>query len=111
MTLHCVDHTAQRYGILTTQDIKLGMMTLLNNMLRDQRVNLPRELVSDDAKGNRKRLREQLAIYLFQFKLAPDTFGKQRMLLNGKVGGMKDDVCIALQLAVYFSSKEHMYAV
>jgi len=32
------------------------------------------------------------------------------MLLNGKVGGMKDNVCIALQLVVYFSSKEHMYA-
>ena len=110
LTRHRVDHTAQRYGILTTQDIKLGMMTLLNNMLRDQRVNLHTELVSDDAKGNRKRLREQLAIYSFQFKSAPDTFGKQRMALNGKVGGMKDDVCIALQLAIYFSSKEHMYA-
>ena len=44
-------------------------------MLRDQRVNVHAELVSDDAKGNRKRLREQLAIYSFQFKLAPDTFG------------------------------------
>jgi len=32
------------------------------------------------------------------------------MSLNGKVSGMKDDVCIALQLAVYFLSKEHMYA-
>jgi hypothetical protein len=110
LTRHRVDHTAQRYGILTTQDIKLGMMTLLNNMLRDQRVNIHVDLVSDDAKGNRKRLREQLAIYSFQFKSAPDTFGKQRMSLNGKVGGMKDDVCIALQLAIYFSSKEHMYA-
>lgn len=110
MTRHRVDHAAQRYGLLTTQDIKLGMMTLLNNMLRDQRVNLHRELVSDDAKGNRKRLREQLAIYSFQFKSASDTFGKQRMALNGKVGGMKDDVCIALQLAVYFSSREALYA-
>jgi len=104
ITRHRVNHTAQRYCILTTQDIKLGMMTLLNNMLREQRVNI------HAAKGNRKRLREQLAIYSFQFKSAPDTFGKQRVSLNSKVSGMKDDVCIALQLAIYFSSKEHLYA-
>ena len=110
MTRHRVDHTAKRYGILTTQDVKLGMMTLLNNMLREQRVNLFDSLVSDDAPGNRRRLREQLSIYSFQFKSAPDTFGKQRVSLNGKVGGMKDYVCIALQLAIYYSSKEWMYA-
>ena len=110
MTRHRVDHAAKRYGILTTQDVKLGMMTLLNNMLREQRVNLFDSLVSDDAPGNRRRLREQLSIYSFQFKSAPDTFGKQRVSLNGKVGGMKDDVCIALQLAIYYSSKEWMYA-
>ena len=110
MTRHRVDHTTKRYGILTTQDVKLGMMTLLNNMLREQRVNLFDSLVSDDAPGNRRRLREQLSIYSFQFKSVPDTFGKQRVSLNGKVGGMKDDVCIALQLAIYYSSKEWMYA-
>jgi len=110
MTRHRIDHTAKRYGILTTEDVKLGMMTLLNNMLREQRVNLFDDIVSDDAAGNRRRLREQLSIYSFQFKSAPETFGKQRVSLNGKVGGMKDDVCIALQLAIYYSSKEWMYA-
>ena len=29
---------------------------------------------------------------------------------TGKVGGMKDDVCIAVQLAVYYSNMPHMYA-
>jgi len=110
MTRHRTDHTAQRYGILTTQDIKMGMMTLLNNMLREQQVNLYSELISDDAVSNRKRLKEQLSIYSFQFKSAADVFGKQRISLNGKVGGMKDDVVIALQLAIYYSSKPHMYA-
>ena len=85
MTRHRIDHTAKRYGILTTEDVKLGMMTLLNNMLREQRVNIFTDLVSDDAKGNKRRLREQLSIYSFQFKSAPDTFGKGRVSLNGKV--------------------------
>jgi len=30
-----IDRNANRYGILTTEEIKYGMMTLFNNMLRD----------------------------------------------------------------------------
>ena len=33
-----VDHSAKRFGILTTEEIKYAMMTLVNNMLRDQRI-------------------------------------------------------------------------
>ena len=85
-------------------------MTLLNNMLREQRVNVQEPLLSEDPEGCRRRLREQLGIYSFQYKAAANAFGKQKVSLNGKVGGMKDDVCIALQLAVYYSQYEHMYA-
>ena len=35
-------------------------------------------------------------------------FGKTRVALNGKVGGMKDDVVIALQIVTYFSKEPHM---
>jgi hypothetical protein len=109
MSRHRIDHQAKRFGILTTEDIKYGMMTLLNTMLRDQRVNVSEPLLSEDPLGNRRRLREQLIIYSFQYKAAANAFGKQRVTLNGKVGGMKDDVCIALQLAVYYSNQAHMY--
>ena len=109
MTRHRVDHQAQRYGVLTTEEIKHAMMTLTNNMLRDQRINILEDVLSEDPAGNRRRLREQLAIYSYQYKAAANAFGKQRVALNGKVGGMKDDVCIALQLAIYFSQYEHMY--
>ena len=109
LTRHRIDHQAKRYGILTTEEIKMGMMTLLNNMLREQRVNVLDSIISQDPNGCLRRLREQLGIYSFQYKAAADTFGKQRVALSGKVGGMKDDVCIALQLAVYFSAKEELY--
>jgi hypothetical protein len=109
-TRHRIDHQAKRYGVLTTQDIKYGMMTLLNTMLRDQRINISPDLVSDNAAASSRRLKEQLCIYSFQFKSASSTFGRQQVALNGKVGGMKDDLCIALQLAVYFSAKEQLYA-
>ena len=110
LTRHRVDHASKRYGILTTEEIKHAMMTLLSNMLRDQRVNVMNPLISEDPQGCRRRLREQLGIYSYQYKAAANVFGKQKVALNGKVGGMKDDVCIALQLAVYFSQYEHMYA-
>ena len=46
LTRHRVDHQAKRYGVLTTEEIKLAMMTLLNNMLRDRRVNILEPLLS-----------------------------------------------------------------
>ena len=110
MLRHRIDHQAKRFGILTTEDIKYAMMTLCNTMLRDQRINVVEPLLSADPVGNRRRLREQMIIYSFQYKAAANAFGKQRVSLNGKVGGMKDDVCIALQLAIYYSNQEHMYA-
>ena len=109
LTRHRVDHQAQRYGVLTTEEIKLAMMTLTNNMLRDKRINVAEPLLSETPVASRKRLREQLGIYSFQYKAAANAFGKQRVALNGKVGGMKDDVCIALQLAIYFSNQPNMY--
>lgn len=104
-----IDHTAKRYGILTTEEVKYAMLTLFSNILRDQRLALFNPLISEDAESNRKRLKDQMQVYSFQFKQAVNCFGKQRVALCGKVGGMKDDVIIALQLAVYFSSQEHMY--
>lgn len=84
-------------------------IVLLNTMLRDQRVNMMNPLLSEDPEGNRRRLRDQLGVYSFQYKAAANVFSKQRVSLNGKVGGMRDDVCVALQLAIYYSNHEHMY--
>ena len=105
-----IDHSANRYGILTTEEVKYGMMTLFNNMLRDQRVAFYNPLLSEDPAAARRRIQEQMKVYSFQFKQAANCFGKQRVALCGKVGGMKDDVVIALQLAVYYSARPEMYA-
>ncbi len=104
-----VDHKAQRYGVLTTLEIKHAMCTMLNTMLRERRVHLWEEFVSRDPRGMKRRLREQLEIYSYQFKGAVSVFNKDQLALSGKVGGMKDDVCIALQLACYYSSNPEFY--
>ena len=95
--------------MLTTEDIKHGMCTLTNTMLREQRVNVCKPLMSEDPAGSAKRLHEQLTIYSLQFKEAANVFSKTRASLSGKVGGMKDDVVIALRLGIYYTNDPSMY--
>ena len=99
------DVQAGRTGVLTTENVKLGAMTMTNVMLREQRVHIlgERLLVSQDPPAARRRLREQLEIYSFQFKTPDNVFQKGRFALSGKVGGLKDDVVICLQLGLYWT--------
>ena len=101
-----VDHKAGRVGVLTTNATKHAMSTILNTMMRERRVHVARTVVSRDAKASLVRLREQLEIYSYQYKQAGNTFGKNQVALSGKVGGMKDDLCICLQLGAYWTSAE-----
>ena len=98
------DEKAGRVGILTTESVKHAAMELLNIMLRERRLAVCRHLHSRDKKGMMTRLREQLEVYSFQYKQALNTFQKDRTALSGKVGGMKDDIVISLQLGVYWTS-------
>jgi len=109
-TRHRIDHAAKRFGVLTTEDVKHQMCTLLSTMMREKRVNILKPLLSENPPANAKRLMDQMSIYSLQFKEASSVFTKGRAALSGKVGGMKDDVVIAAQLAVYYSKEEYMYA-
>ena len=102
-----------RVGLLTTNDIKHGCATLLNIMLREQRVGVVQEdeLICKNPRDFVLKLKEQLNVYSYQFKDAPDTFGKQRVALTGKVGGMKDDLVIALQLGIFFTDWDAQYGL
>ncbi len=103
-TVFHVDEKAGRVGILTTDNVKHAAMELLNIMLREKRMAVCRHMHSRDPKGMLVRLREQLEVYSFQYKQALNTFQKDRTALSGKVGGMKDDIAISLQLGVYWTS-------
>ena len=101
-----VDQKANRVGVLTTEATKHAMAQLVVSMLAERRIHVLPQLYSADPESARVRLREQMETYSAQFKQAPDTFGKDRISLSGKVGGMKDDVCICLQLAAYYTQLE-----
>jgi len=104
------DIQAGRTGILTTENVKLGAMTMTNVLLREQRVCiLPAgQLISRNPQENRRRLREQLEIYSFQFKQPTDVFQKGKYALSGKVGGFKDDIVICLQLGIYWTESSKL---
>ena len=87
-----------RFGVLTTEEVKKGMCTLVSVMLREKRLSILKPLLSENPTGNAKRLNEQMHIYSLQFKEAGNVFSKGRAALSGKVGGMKDDVCICFQV-------------
>lgn len=107
------DAKAGRVGILTTENIKHGAATLLNIMLRENRVSIEPEpsFVSRNPHDYHLRLREQLGMYSYTFKEAQDTFQKTRIALSGKIGGSKDDIVICLQLGVFFSDYDAQYGI
>lgn len=104
------DVQANRTGVLTTDVVKLGAMTMTNVMLREQRINLLQadKLVSRNPQDARRKLREQLEIYSLQFKTADNVFQKNKFALSGKVGGFKDDIVICLQLGVYWTESSRL---
>ena len=106
-----VDQKASRVGVLTTEATKHAMAQLVVSMLSERRIHVLSPLYSNEPDAMRVRLREQMETYSAQFKQAPDTFGKDKIALSGKVGGMKDDVCICLQLAAYYTQLETQRAV
>lgn len=49
-------------------------------------------------------LRDQMETYSYQFKTATTVFNKGQVALSGKVGGMRDDLAMLLQLAAYWTT-------
>lgn len=102
-----MDQEHDRVGVLTTNEIKHGMAQLTVLMLEESRIHIRKpHIVSRDPAGNIKKLREQMEVYSYQYKTAQTVFQKGQIALSGKVGGMKDDICICLQLACYFTQIE-----
>jgi hypothetical protein len=101
------DDKRQRVGILTTLQVKHAMCTLTNAMLRETRLSLlssEKGFVSKDGAAMKRLLLEELETYSYQFKGASSIFSRDQCALSGKVGGMRDDLAIVFQLAVYWTN-------
>lgn len=99
------DPAARRVGVLTTAAVKHAMCTVTDSMLRERRIVVHADVVVTN--GSLRDLlvcfREQMFTYSYSFKEAPNLFAATRCALTGKVGGCKDDLCICLQLAAYWT--------
>ena len=101
------DAQRQRVGILTTLQVKHAMCTLTNAMLREGRISLLADatgFVSRDSAAMKHLLLEELETYSYQFKAASSIFSRDQCALSGKVGGMRDDLAIVFQLALYWTN-------
>lgn len=89
------------------------MCTLTNAMLREKRISLRsgESFISNDEEGIKKLIQEEMETYSYQFKSATTVFSRDQCALSGKVGGMRDDLAIALQLAIYWTSIESRQGV
>lgn len=99
------DAAAKRCGVLTTNEVKHGMCTVTDSMLRERRIVVHAKFVSvgGDPRTALRVLRDQMYIYSYSFKEAASLFTSTRCALTGKIGGSKDDLCICLQLAAYWT--------
>jgi len=86
------------------------MCQLVVSMLKERRIHLRDPLISNEPHEMKIRLREQMEVYGYQVKQPANTFQKERIALSGKVGGMRDDICICLQLGCYFTQLEEQRA-
>ena len=98
------------YCFDTLSQVKHAMCQLVVSMLKERRIHLRDPLISNEPNEMKIRLREQMEVYGYQVKQAANTFQKERIALSGKVGGMRDDICICLQLACYFTQIEEQRA-
>ena len=96
--------------MLTTEQVKHAMCQLVVVLLKERRIHVAKQIVSRNQQEALARLREQMDVYGYQHKAAINTFQKDRLALSGKIGGMRDDVCICLQLACYFTQIEEQRA-
>lgn len=103
-----------RFGVLTTQSRKFEFAALLEQHLLQQSVYICDQLVSDDQKDAIRQLETQLLNYrmISSKDTTLNAFAATKITLSGKVGAngkitggaMQDDLCIALQLAIFWSS-------
>lgn len=106
--------TEGRYGVLTTNHRKLEFVALLEQLLLQNSVFVCERLISDDQNACLTTLKKQLLQYRQVSSEANCTtvFNNTRTTYSGKVSedgrvvpnALQDDLCIALQLAAFWSS-------
>jgi hypothetical protein len=103
-----------RFGVLTTHQRKMEFVALLEQLLLQNAVTVCDRIVSDDDVAALQTLKRQLQQYRMVCSETDcaTVFNQSRVTYSGKVSengkvapsALQDDLCIALQLAAFWSS-------
>jgi hypothetical protein len=103
-----------RFGVLTTHQRKMEFVAILEQLLLQSAVTVCERVVSDDDAAALQTLKRQLHQYrmVCSESNCPTVFNQSRVTYSGKVSengkvapsALQDDLCIALQLAAFWSS-------
>ncbi len=108
-----MDDKVLKSGVATTHPVKKSMMQITRTFLEQDQLRFAKDLVctgidslNDGKEFVMGELKRQLKVYQ-EFKQTPDNpLGKTRVGYTGKLGsGRKDDMCVALQLMLFWSHK------
>jgi hypothetical protein len=108
----CLNETGPsgRYGVLTTHQRKNEFVALLEGLMTQNAISIVDQLVSDNATAAVATLQKQLNQYRMITTQAKGACSQPKMTYSGKFGpdgktaNTQDDLCIALQMAAYWSS-------
>lgn len=97
---------ARRPGVWMTNEIKQTMRRDTYSLLDTGRISLWCNFASGTP-GMRGTLAAQLRNYKYETKEARDVFGEAKVILTGKASGVNDDLCICLQMVVFWSQAHY----
>jgi hypothetical protein len=95
-------------GFIMTPEMKERLVDVTLSRIKNEQLRLCRHLAGADSvlAQNRAELLVQLKEYRCELKPALDSsFGHEKRTFTGKSPGQKDDLCMALQMALYYMYK------
>jgi hypothetical protein len=90
-----------RYGVWSGPEEKEMYADELKRALADGQLCYAEHFVSQDGAAVKSELKDQMEVFRRELKVSPT--GKKTYVYTGKSNGRKDDLCIVLQMLLYWS--------
>lgn len=98
-----VEPGVDRIGVLTTHTRKLAYVSVMNIMLKENRIYCSKDSWVECGENNsRTVLLDQMSFFGFMFTRPDNAFQKEKVAINGKSAGGKDDLCMSLLIGMFF---------
>ena len=103
--LGVTDKRKNRYGVFTTAENKEFYVCTLSFHLHNNTLALAKNIVGQDPVKDIRDLQEQLTNYERKTKPVTNPFQNAKYTFSGKSDCTKDDLCLALQIVLYWMTQ------